>query len=261
MSILGRFFKSDVDVPTRNSEIINAVKILHNSALSDNERVGALSKLKSIFLASNDKDDLRAISQSILKTAKNDESVKVREIALKTFDTIIGSAAQHKLSVVAENAMPILMEIAEYRNEDAKELRLMGFWVLSKIAPFAISDAQLDFLARNLNDKDDNVKTAVSCAFENLVKASDDSLKRRVVRFALPALCEALDNSSVTVRATRALGGLGKFALGAAPFLYKRLDQEGGEWAGNALRSITGEPYGDKEKDKWEKWLQKSIVE
>ena len=260
MGILGRFFKSDVDIPTRNSEIINAVKIMQNGSLSDNERAGAISRLKSIFLASGDKDDLRAISLSILKTAKNDESAKVREIALKTFDTIIGSAAQHKLSVVSESAMPVLMEITENRGEDAKELRLMAFWVLSKMASFAVSDTQLDFLARNLSDKDDNVKTAVSCTFENLVKASDDSLKRRIVRFALPALCEALDNPTVRVRAERALGGLGKYALGAAPFLYKLLDGEGGELAGNALRSITGEQYGDKEKEKWEKWLQKSIV-
>ena len=260
MGIFDRFFKSDSDVPTRNSEIINAVKILQNGSLSDNERAGALTKLKSIFMVSSNKDDLRAISQTILGTVTKDASAKVREIALKTFDTITESAAEQKLSAVSENAMPLLMEIAAYRKEDVKELRLMAFGVLSKIAPFAINDERLGFFARSLNDKTDSVRMAVICTFENLVKSSDDSLNRRIARFCLPALCQALDDSNIWVRAARAIAGLGKYALGAAPFLYKRLDDKDGEWAGSALRSITGEQYGTREKEKWEKWLQKSIV-
>jgi hypothetical protein len=260
MGILGKFFKSDVNVLSKNSEINNALKILQNGSLPYNDRASALSKLKSIFLASNDKDDLRTIAQSILRTVTTDESAKVREIAFNTFDNIVGTGSQNKLSAVAEYAVPILMEIAEYKSEDAKELRIRAFGVLSKIASFAINDERLGFLAHSLSDKTDSVRVAVVCTFENLVKVSDDGLKRRIARFSLPALCEALNDPAIWVRAARALGGLGKYALRAAPFLYERLDDKDGEWAGSALRNITGEQYGNKEKEKWEKWLQKSVV-
>lgn len=260
MGIFSKLFKSEDNFSTKNSEIINALKILQDTSLSYNERAGALTRLKSIFLTSNDKADLRAISQLILRTVTDDESIKIREIALTTFDTIIETGLQDKLSIVSGYAMPILIEIARYKNEDAKELRRIAFWILSKIAPFGINDEGLRFLARSLNDKTDSIRMAVICTFENLVRLSDDALKRRIARFSLPALCEALNDSTIRVRSAKALGGLGKYALTAAPFLCKRLDDEEGEWAGSALRNITGEQYGNKEKEKWEKWLQKSVV-
>ena len=272
MSILGKFFKSDDTASTKNTEILNALKILQNSSLPDSERVTALTKLKSIFLTSSDKDDLKVISQAILGAVTNGESLKIRESALTTFDTMmencLSSYAQYalpaasrlKLSAVSGSAVPILIEIARYRNEDLKELRRMAFWTLSKIAPFAISEERLGFLAHSLSDKTDTIRMAVICTFENLVRLSDDALKNRIARYSLSALCQALDDSTIWVRAARALGGLGKYALGAAPFLYKRLDDEEGEWAASALRSITGEPYGNKEKQKWEQWLQKNVV-
>jgi hypothetical protein len=261
MGIFDKLFKSEDNFSTKNSEIINAQKILQNTSLSYNERAGTLTRLKSIFLSSNNKTDLRAISQLILRTVTDDESIKIREIALNTFESIVDAMLQDKLNVVSGYAIPILMEIAKYKNEDVKELRRMAFWILSKMAPFGISDEGLHFLARSLNDQTDNIRTAVICTFENLVRLDDDALKRRIARFSLPALCEALNDSSIWVRAAKTLGGLGKYALTAAPFLTKRLDDEEGEWAGNALRSITGEQYGNQEKEKWEKWLQKSIVE
>jgi len=260
MSILGRFFKSDDIISTKNSAIIDAFKILQTSSLSYNERVSALTKLKSIFLASNDKNDLKAIAQSILRTITNDESAKLRESAINTFDTIIEMSSPLKVGVVAEYSMPILIEIAKHEKEDATELRRMTFWTLSKIAPLSINDEHLDFLAHSLSDKTDNIRMAAICTFENLVKSSDDALKRRIARFSLSALCEALNDPTIWVRAARAIGGMGKYAIAAAPFLYRRLDDENGEWAANALRSITGKQYSKDEKQEWEKWLQNNVV-
>ena len=260
MSFLSNLFKSADGFSTKNSEIIDALNILQNSSLSDNERTDALTKLKSIFLASNDKTDLRAIIQSILKAATSDQSLRVREIALKTFDSIIETGLQDKLIVVVSYAMPILIEIAKHKSEDERKLREMSFWIMSKIAPFAINDEGLRFLARSLNDRTDDIRRAVICTFENLVKLSDNALKKRIAQLSLPSLCGALNDPIIRVRAAMALGGLGKYALGAAPFLYERLDDEEGESAGIALRNVTGEQYGNKEKEKWEKWLQKSVV-
>ncbi len=99
--------------------------------------------------------------------------------------------------------MPILIEIAKYKNEDAKELRLMAFQTLSKIVPFAIDDERIGFLARSLNDQANNIRMAVISTFENLVKSSDDALKRRIARFSLSALCEALDDPTIWVSQQR----------------------------------------------------------
>lgn len=277
MGIFSKFFKSsDDEFPTKNKEIINARKILRNSSLSDAERSDALAKLKSVFLFSVDKDDLKAISQSILRTAIHDERIGVRESALKAFDVIIDNclffynrsnlheASQLRLSVLYGDAMPALLEIARYKNEPAKELRRMAFWALSKLTSFAsnaTTDEHLSFLAQSLKDPTDDIRAAVISAFENLVKLSDDGLKRRIVRFSLSALNEALSDSTIWVRIARVLGGLGRFALGAVPFLFKRLDDENGEWAAIALRNITGEEYGKDEKAKWQQWLQKRVVE
>jgi hypothetical protein len=261
MSFLGDLFKSAGGFSTKNSEIINALKVLQNSSLADNERTNALTKLKSIFLASNDKTDLKAIIQSILKAATNDQSIRIREIALKTFDSIIEASLEDKLTMVAGYAMPILLEIANHKREDERKLREMSFWVMSKIAPLSINDEGLRFLARSLSDRADNVRKAVISTFENLVKLSDQAQKKRIAQLSLLALCGALKDPVTRVRAAMALGGLGKYGLGAAPFLYERLDDEDGEWAGIALRNVTGEQYGNKEKEKWEKWLQKSAVE
>jgi hypothetical protein len=272
VGFFGKFLKSDSAGSTKNSQIISALKILQDGSLADNERVGALSKLKSIFLTSTDKDDLRAISQSILGIVTNDSSMKVREIALTTLETIVDNClsfynhatfqagARLKLGIVSGYAVPALREIAGYTNQDATELRRMAFWTLSKIAPFAADDDCLGFLANSLNDKTDNIRTAVVCTFENLVKYSDDALKRRIARFSLSALCQALEDPTIWVRAARALSGLGVYALGAAPFLYQRLDDQDGDWAASALHNITGQRYGKKEKDKWEQWLKKNVV-
>jgi hypothetical protein len=272
MGILSKLFKSD-EFSTKNTKIIDAFKILQNSSLSNNERIDALAKLKSIFLTSSEKDDLKAISQTILKTVIHDESIEIRESALKTFDVIIENClffytqspphadSQLRLSIVSKDAVPILIGVAMYKSEKAKELRLMAFRTLSKIAPFAIDDKRIEFFARSLNDQDNNIKMAVICTFENVVKSSNAALKSRIARFSLSALCKALDDPTIWVGATRVIGEMGKYALGAAPFLYKRLGDEDGEWAARALRNITGETYGKDEKDKWERWLQKSIVE
>ena len=271
MGILSKFFKSD-EISTKNSKIIDALKILQNSSLSHNERDGALAKLKSIFLTSSDKDDLKAISQSILRTVTHDKSIEIRKRALKTLDTIIENCvffynqsplredSRLQLSVVSGYAVPILIDIAKYKNEDVKELRLMAFQTLSKTVPFAIDDERIGFLARSLNDQANNIRMAVISTFENLVKSSDDALRRRIARFSLSALCEALDDPAIWVLAAKVIGGLGTYALGAAPFLYKRLDDKDGEWAARALRNITGEQYGKDEKHKWEQWLQKYVV-
>ena len=261
MSIFGKLFGSDGNVSTSNTQINNALKILQNSGLPYNERVSALTKLKSIFLTSNNKDDLRAISQSILRTVRNDESMKIREIALTTFDTIIEMGKQQKAGVVSEYAMPILKEIAESNNEDAKELRQMAFKTMFKMAPFGINDELLGFFAHSLNDKTAGIKMVVVHFFENLVRSADDTLKKRIAKLCLPALCEALSDSAVWTHVAKTLGDLGKFALGAAPFLYNRLNDEEGELAASALRQVTGKDYGRTEKEKWDQWLKKSVVQ
>jgi hypothetical protein len=272
MSILGKFFKSDDTASTKNSEILNALKILQNSSLPDNERAAGLTKLKSIFATSSDKDDLKVISQSMLGVVTAGESQKLRESALTTFDTMIENcvspyaqttlpaASKLKLNAISGPAVPVLIEIARYRNEDLKELRRTAYWTLSKLVPYAISEERLGFLAHSLSDKTDNIRLAVITTYENLMRVADDALKNRIARYSLSALCQALDDSAIWVRAARTLGGLGKYALGAAPFLFKRLDDPEGEWAAGALRSITGEPFGSKEKQKWEQWLQKNVV-
>jgi hypothetical protein len=272
VGILSKFFKSD-EFLTKNSKIIDALKILQNSSLSNNERADALAKLKSIFLTSTDKDDLKAISQSIIKTVTNDNSLEIRGNALKTFDAIIDNClffynqaplrpdSHLKLNIVSHDAVPMLIGVAKYKSENAKELRLMAFRTLSKIAPFAIDDERIVFLARSLNDQSDDIRVAMISAFENLVKSSDDALKRRIARFSLSALCEALSDSAIWMRSVKVISGLGKYALGAAPFLYKRLNDDDGEWVLYALHHITGEQYGKDEKKKWEQWLEKHVVE
>lgn len=274
MGILSKFFKSD-EFLTKNTKIIDALKIFQNSSLSNNERADALARLKSIFLTSTEKDDLKAISQSIIKTVTNDNSLEIRENALKTFDAIIDHClfffnqspqrpdSHLKLNMVAQDAVPMLIGVAKYKSENVKELRLMGFRTLSKIVPFAIDDERIAFLAHSLNDQGDDIRLAMISAFENLVKSSDDALKRRIARFSLSALCEALGDAAIWIRSVKVISGLGKYALGAAPFLYKRLDADDGEWVLHALRNITGEQYGkDKdEKKKWEQWLEKHVVE
>jgi len=261
MSIFGKFFKSDVDVSTNNSQIINALKILQNSGLPHDERVNALTKLKSIFLASNNKDDLRAISQSILRTARNDKSIRIREIALTTFDTIIEMGGAQKASVVSEGAMPILKETAESSDSDeAKELRQMAFRAMLRMAHFGITDELLGFFAHALNDKSANLRLALVRFFENLARSADESMKKRIAKVSLPALCEALNDPAIWTHVAKTLGELGKFALGAAPFLYDRLDHEEGELAAGALRQVTGKEYGRKDKEKWDQWLKKSVV-
>jgi hypothetical protein len=271
VGILSKLFKSD-EFLTKNSKIIDALKIVQNSSLSNNERADALAKLKSIFLTSTDKDDLKAISQSIIKTVTNDNSLEIRGNALKTFDAIIDNclffynqspqrADSHlKLNIVSEYAVPVLIGVAKYKSENLTKLRRMAFQSLSKIAPFAIDDERIVFFAGSLNDQDSDIRTAVISTFENLVKSSDDALKRRIARYSLSALCEVLSDSAIWVRAARVISGLGKYALGAAPFLYKRLDDDDGEWVLYALRNITGEQYGKDEKKKWEQWLEKHVV-
>jgi hypothetical protein len=271
MGIFSRLFKSD-EISTKNTKIIDALEILQNSSLSHNERIDALAKLKSIFLTSRDKDDLKAISQAIMRTVTNDESVEIRESALKTFDLILENClffynqsppredARLRLDALSEYAVPILIGVAKYKNETMKELRLMAFQTLSKIAPFAIDDQRIEFYARSLNDQTNNIRMAAISTFENLMKSSDNALKRRIARVSLSALCEALDDPAIWVGAAKVLGEMGKYALGAAPFLIKRLADEEGEWAARALRNITGEQYSKDEKDKWQLWLQKSIV-
>ena len=272
MGILSKFFRSG-DVSTKNSKVNDAIEVLRNSSLSDNERAGALAKLKSIFLTSGDKDDLKVISQSMTRTIDFDKSNEIRENALKTVDAIIENClffhnqsppradAHLKLSIVSGYAMPILIGVTKSKNEDAKGLRLMAFRTLSKIAPFAIDEERIVFLARSLNDQDSNIRMAVIAAFENLVKSGDDALKRRMARLSLSALFDALDDPAVWVGTARVLSELGTYALGAAPFLFKRLDDKDGEWAALALRKITGEEFGKDEKQKWEQWLQRSIVQ
>ena len=271
MGILSKFFKSG-DVSTKNSKVNDAIKVLQNGSLSDNERVGALAKLKSIFLTSGNKDDLKVISQSMTRTIDLDKSNEIRKSALKTLDAIIENClffhnqsppradAHLKLSIVSGYAVPVLIGAAKSKNEDAKELRLMAFRTLSKIAPFAIDEERIVFLARSLNDQNSNIRMAVIAAFDNLVNSGDDALKRRMARFSLAALCEALDDPAVWIGTAKVLGELGTYALGAAPFLFKRLDDKDGEWAALALRKITGEEFGKDEKHKWEQWLQKYVV-
>ena len=167
-----------------------------------------LRSLNLFFLASDDKTDLKAIIQLILGAATNDESIKLREIALKTFDSIAEANLQDKLNVVASYAMPILIEIAKHKSEDEKKLRQMSFWILSRIAPYAINDESLRFFTRSLNDRTDDIRRAVICIFENLIKLSDQALKRRIAQLSLPSLCGALNDPIIRVRATIALGGL-----------------------------------------------------
>jgi hypothetical protein len=272
VGILSKFFKSD-EFLTKNSKIIDAIKISQNSSLSHNERADALAKLKSIFLNSIVKDDLKAISQSIIRTVTNDSAIEVRANALKTFDAIIDNClffynqaplrtdSHLKLNIVSQDAVPMLIGVAKYKSENFKELRLMAFRTLSKIAPFAIDDERIMFLAHSLNDQSDDIRMAVISAFENLVNSSDDALKRRIARYSLAALCEALSDSSIWMRAVKVISGLGKFALGAAPFLYKILNNDEGAWVLYALHNITGEQYGKDEKKKWEQWLEKHVVE
>jgi hypothetical protein len=81
-----------------------------------------------------------------------------------------------------------------------------------------------------------------------------------MARLSLSALFDALDDPAVWVGTARVLSELGTYALGAAPFLFKRLDDKDGEWAALALRKITGEEFGKDEKQKWEQWLQRSVV-
>jgi hypothetical protein len=271
MGIFDKLFKSEFS--TKNIEIINALKILQNSSLSSSERAAALTKLISIFLRSVDKGDLKAILQPLLMTIKNDRSIEVRESALKSLDTIIDNCLfsyynspqqagpQLKLSLLADHSVPILMEVTQYKREHASEIRRMVFGTLSKIAPFAVSDERLTFFALSMNDPNDGIRQAVMSTFENLMKSGNDALKRRIARFSLSALSKALNDSALWVRAARVIGGLGKYGLGAAPFLYTRLDDQEGEWAAQALRNVTGEQYGKDEKDKWEKWLKKTVVE
>ena len=274
MGFFGKLFKSD-EFSTSNKEIINAHKALQDSSLSEGERTAALAKLKSLFFTSGDKDDLKAVAQAVLRAVRPDESVALREAALKTLDAIVENClfvhndhnhplhagARVKLGVLSEHAMPVLMQIAEHRSEDTKDLRRTALATAAKLAPFAINDECINFLARNLNDKAEDIRTAVISAFENLLRVSDESQKRRIARFSVPALCEALDDAALWVRASRVLAGLEKFALGAAPFLYKKLDDKDGEWAAAALRKVTGEQYGKEEKGKWEQWLKKAVIE
>ena len=51
MGFLSNLFKSADGISTKNSEIIDALKVLQNSSLLANERIDALTKLKSIFLS------------------------------------------------------------------------------------------------------------------------------------------------------------------------------------------------------------------
>jgi len=272
MGLLSKLFKSDV-VSTKNEKIINAVKTLQNSSLSNSERIDALAKLKSIYLTSTDKDDLKAVSQSILKTVTTDQSWEIRESALKIFDAIIENSlffynqspqrdgSQLRFNIASGDAGPVLIDIAKYKGEDSMSLRQIAFGTLSKIAPFVINDERISFLAASLGDRSDNIRAAVIGAFENIIKSSDDALKRRIARFSLSALCQALDDSTVWARTAHVIEELEKYALGAAPFLYKRLDDKDGEIAAQALRAITGAEYGREEKVKWQQWLQKHIVE
>jgi hypothetical protein len=271
MGFFDSLFKSDSDLPTKNSEIINAHKILQNSSLSYEERVSSLTKLRTIFLTSNDKNDLKAIATSILKTVATDGTLKVRDSALNTLDAIIASCFSsfndsptqvnsRKLSVVSQDVVPQLILITRNKSESAKELRQVAFWTLSKVAFFAIDDERIRFFARSLTDNSDQVRMAVMNTFENLVRLSDDELKRRISRFSLSALCSALNDSTLCVRAAKVMGGLGKFALSAAPFLYKHLDDEDGEWAASALRDVSGVQFRKDEKKKWEEWLQKYVI-
>ncbi|HMK50754.1 MAG TPA: hypothetical protein VK435_11925, partial [Thermodesulfovibrionales bacterium] len=88
MGILSKIFGSG-DGLSKNSKINNALEILQNSSASNSERSDALAKLKSIFLTSSAKDDLKIISQSISKTIANDKSTEIREDALRITDAII----------------------------------------------------------------------------------------------------------------------------------------------------------------------------
>ena len=120
MGILSKFFKLG-DVLTKNSKVNDAIKVLQNSSLSDNERVSALAKLKSIFLTSGDKDDLKVISQSMTRTIDLDKSNEIRESALKAVDAIIENClffhnqsppradAHLKLSIVSGYAVPVAL--------------------------------------------------------------------------------------------------------------------------------------------------------
>jgi len=260
MSIFGKLFKAEGDVSTGNTQINNALKILRNSGLSHQERVSGLTKLKSIFLASSSKDDLRAIAQLILKTASSDESTKIREMSLTTFDTIIEMGGGQKAGLVAGCAMPILKGIAESSSEDLKELRQMAFRTISRIAPLVIDDELLELFDHGLSDKNTSIKIASIRFFENNARSADYMLKKRIAKVCLPALCEALSDSEIWIQVAKTLGALGHFALGAAPFLYSRLDDEEGEWAAAALREVTGKDYGRKDKEKWDEWLKKSVV-
>jgi hypothetical protein len=271
MGILDKLFKSN-GVSTKNSKVNEAIEILQNSSLSNSERIGTLAKLKSLFLTSADKDDFKVISQSMINIVSHDKSVEIREETLKTVDAIIENClffhnqspprpdSRVKLNIVAGYAVPVLIGVAKNKNEDAKELRLMAFRTLSKIVPFAVDNESIVFLSRSLNDPDSNIKIAVITAIENLVKSGDDELTRRIARFSLSAFCEVLDDSAAWVPAARVLGDMGKYALGTVSYLFKWLDDKDGEWAALALRKITGEQYGKDEKQKWEQWLQRSIV-
>jgi hypothetical protein len=272
MGILDKLFKSG-DISTKNSKVNEAVGILQNSSLSTSERIGALAILKSLFLTSADKDDFKVISRSMINIVSQDKSAEIRENALKTLDAIIENClffhnqtpprpdALVKLNIISGYAVPALMGVAKNNNEDVRELRVMAFRTLSKIAHFSsVDNESIVFLSRSLNDPDSNIKIAVITAIENLVKSGDDELIRRIARFSLAAFCEVLGDSAARVPAARVLSDMGKYALETVPYLFKRLDDKDGEWAAHALRKITGEQYGKDEKVKWEQWLQRSIV-
>jgi len=229
-----------------------------------------LTKLQSFFVTSPDANDKKAISQSLLEIASNDESIQIRESALDMTGNIIDNCIQFYnhptlhpgarlgLSIISGHAVPCLIKLAETKGDQEKELRRKAFWILQKIAPLALDDALLAFFVRSLNEKNANIRMAVISAFEGIVRLCDDATKKRIAQAALAPLCQALNDSRIWINAARTLGDLGSYAIDAVECLYQKLDDEDGEWAASALRNITGAGYGNKEKTKWEQWIQEN---
>ncbi|HVN98019.1 MAG TPA: hypothetical protein VMT62_16435 [Syntrophorhabdaceae bacterium] len=270
MGLFDRFLKSK-KLPTKNPAIIAAVKQVQSVSSSYNEQHAGLTKLESLFLKATDTSDKMAISQSLLDTATDGASIQVRESSLTKLGTIIDksiqfsnhptlhSGASRGLSAISGHAVPSLIAIIENTRGKETELRRIAFWTLQKIAPFALDDALLVFLVRSLSEKRD-IRMPVICALEDIARLSDDTTRKRMAEVGLSPLCQTLkdNDAEIWIRAARVLGDLGTYAAGSVNDLISKLDDDGGEWAADSLRKITGEAYGNKEKGKWQEWVSRN---
>ena len=268
MGIFDGLFKKRFPT-SNNSDIRKSIKQLQAISSTYNERSGALTRLESFFLNSNDKNDQLAISHALLEIVLKNPSIEIRESSLNTLDSIIDKCIQFSkhpnlstrarsgLSNIATDTASCLIKVIENdRDKNENELRRKSFWTLQKIAPLVFDDALLSIFMNGLNDKNENIRMAAIWAFENTSRLCDDSIKKHIAEIAIQPLCQALNDSGIWVGAARTLGYLGPYAIKAVDSLYSKLDDPDGNWAANSMRKITGADYGNKDKDGWRQWIQ-----